>query len=88
MFTARYGLIPYIEQITFSLWKVKRITLAEGVRDYGYKEDILSSEECSNIWLEKNMQYLCSAPNVNELVKSRKILMYGEKGNAHKILFV
>jgi len=34
------------------------------------------------------MQYLCSAPNVNELVKSRKILMYGEKGNAHKILFV
>jgi hypothetical protein len=25
MFTARYGLIPYIKQITFSLLKVKQI---------------------------------------------------------------
>jgi len=25
VFTARYGLIPYIKQITFSIWKIKRL---------------------------------------------------------------
>ena len=30
MFTARYGLIPYIKQITFSLLKVKYTPLGKG----------------------------------------------------------
>ena len=40
MFTARYGLIPYIQQITFNLWKVKNYLsciLSLGYELWNYK---------------------------------------------------
>ena len=42
MFTARYGLIPYIKQITFRLYKVKPVH-DDGDEDDGGSDDDFTS---------------------------------------------
>ena len=70
MFTARYGLIPYIKHITFGLYKVKRITLAEVFWPQG--DAVLYD------W-RKLCSISCSVANLSGLIKSRKMKCEGEE---------